>query len=169
MKYLPDLILVCVALACVVYLVRGYLYRRRFNQAFHSEAVKYAVKFWSVRLNDQWDINLSRRVFAENIHFGLVQAYANTGCFPLIGVFFYGPHQYGVDDLLWSAMHGAKIVSGMNRDIDHMKLSSSGRMEISLTRVQFLHNDGPGSFDLWRADGQCPTVPADAGYAPVAC
>lgn len=134
---------------------------RLYSQAHDSAALDFVVDFWTQRLSLAFksiDESGKRQAFGQVLREKLAAAYAKTKRFPYIGVFHYNNHNhFGVDDLMWSALKAVGLTSEARRHTAHLENiqgigggEMTGRMEISLQEVQFLHVEGPGSFTIWQ-------------------
>lgn len=157
LKYLPVMLIGAAILFWLICAIRRRLHQGRFDRALKSDAVRYVVNFWSTHLRNHYqvaDFEIQRSRFVMVLRNKLAQAYASTGAFPDIGVFYHRPHCYGVDDLIWSAMHTVGIVTGINRDIDEHHLTTSGRMKIAFDEVRMKSFTDAEDTVLWTAEKQ---------------
>jgi len=125
---------------------------RRWNrrrQATNSPAVKAAVDYWTGRLrpHSKEPTETAREQFRRHLYASLVEAYVATGNFADIGIFYYAPHQYGVDDIIQAALYSTGLVSVINRDISYHHFAGEGRTHISLTRSWI--TSGSEEHDIW--------------------
>jgi hypothetical protein len=124
--------------------------RRRWSTK--SPAVQAAVDFWTSKLRPCEVLSPERnqevrQIFASTLHDALVDAYVSNGVFPAIGVFYYAPYHYGIDNLMYAALYSTGTVSPINRDIAHHHFDAWGKMEISLKRVRI--SNGSGEQLVW--------------------
>lgn len=110
---------------------------RRYNVAYNSGAVGAVVGYWSAMLKmSHPDLKReTQKRFEERLRQRLAWTYAHTERFPTIGVFYYAPHHYGADPVLWDALDAAQLVHFLNRDIAHNHFRGDGTTRISLDVV----------------------------------
>ncbi|MBY0359622.1 MAG: hypothetical protein K2W82_16575 [Candidatus Obscuribacterales bacterium] len=153
--YLILIVYACMVLFTAVCEIRQRMLKARCKRAFASGAVEFAAKFWNAHLRNHFgikDFDSKRERFVFSIRSQLAAAYARTGEFPDIGVFYYDRRCYGVDNLIWSAMYSAGIVQGFNRDIDHCNLSRTGMMMITLESVHLSTGAGETGDRIWSSE-----------------
>lgn len=125
----------------------------RRKAAEQSQAITFAANYWKQSLNDGNQVSSEKlEAFAEALQLLLVEKYAQEATIPDIGVYYYKPHEFGVDPIIWKALRWAGLVSGINRDINHHMLKNWVQMKVDLEQVSTI--DGNVLFSISAAAGK---------------